>query len=124
MRSLYIFALLIQTVLANWKGCITADEELSGKVSVVKDKDTAVCLTVAIDAEDWANPTDYKRFSFAPQADDYSRFVVEGCKSSLFEPLSRNTAPIMVVSYTSLLVYSHHIPYTQPPFLFIAILSF
>ena len=87
MRSLYIFALLIQTVLANWEGCITEKERSTGVSVVVKEKETAVCLTVAIDSDDWANPTDYRRFSFTPEADDYSRFVVDRCKSSLFEPL-------------------------------------
>eukprot|EP00979_Chaetoceros_neogracilis_P005481 scaffold996_cov271-Chaetoceros_neogracile.AAC.18 len=80
MRTLYILTLIVQTALGNsWEGCITEKQHLTeeGSALVIKDQETAVCLTIAIDEGNWANPTEYKRFSFAPQADDYSRFVVE-----------------------------------------------
>jgi hypothetical protein len=102
MRSIYIFALLIQTVLANWQGCITEDEQLSGKVGVVKEQDTAVCLTVAIDSDDWADPTDYRRFSFAPQADDYSRFVVDESYMQLVQSNFYTNVTAFASSQTSL----------------------
>jgi hypothetical protein len=119
MRSLYIFSLLIRTVLADWQGCITGDEKLSGKVNVVKGKETGVCLTVAIDSDNWAKPTDYRRFSFTPEADDYSRYVVDGCKSTLFEPLS-NTVAWWPSHYSCIHILFY---YTQPLFLFTAVLS-
>ena len=41
---------------------------------------TGVCLTVGENVKDWGTGVNYKRYSFAPRADDYSRFVVQGCK--------------------------------------------
>jgi hypothetical protein len=81
MKALFIIPFIIQTVFANWQGCIRQQDLDSGRDGKVRrDTETAVCLTIAKDASDWSNPTEYDRFSFEPSADNYSRLVVNGCK--------------------------------------------
>jgi hypothetical protein len=81
MNPLYIIPLLIPLAFANWQGCIQQQDLESGKDGKVRrDLKTAVCLTIAKDAFNWANTTVYSRYSFAPVSDDYSRLVVDGCE--------------------------------------------
>eukprot|EP00558_Chaetoceros_sp_UNC1202_P007875 CAMPEP_0197246124 /NCGR_PEP_ID=MMETSP1429-20130617/10680_1 /TAXON_ID=49237 /ORGANISM="Chaetoceros sp., Strain UNC1202" /LENGTH=239 /DNA_ID=CAMNT_0042706729 /DNA_START=18 /DNA_END=737 /DNA_ORIENTATION=+ len=102
MRSLYLLTLLLIGNAAasdEWGGCSVAE----GKSSVVKRKKTTpVCLTVGGD-EDWGTGVDYKRFSFAPKADEYSRFTIQGSYQSLVR-MSQNNKDVTVFasSQTSL----------------------
>ena len=78
MKSLLLFPLLLVSAYAEWGGCISStstEEDL-----VQKDAKTAVCLTIGENIGDWAGGIEYRRLSFAPMADDYSRFTVQGCK--------------------------------------------
>lgn len=105
--------LIVQAALGNsWEGCITEKQKMEGEMGeinsslVIKDQETAVCLTIAIDEGDWANPTEYKRFSFAPQADDYSRFVVEDCKSIFTGPAqARSVLCLLAIPFKSWFTY-------------------
>jgi hypothetical protein len=81
MNPLRGILLFLPLAVANWQGCIQQkDLESRNDGKVRRGSNTAVCLTIAKDADDWADPTDYSRYSFAPKADDYSRFVVDGCE--------------------------------------------
>jgi hypothetical protein len=81
MNPLHIILLFTPLVFANWQGCIQQqDLESRNDGKVRRDSTTAVCLTIAKDAFDWADSTAYSRYSFAPLSDDYSRLVVDGCE--------------------------------------------
>ena len=77
MKYISVFLLLVASVLGEWQGCIQENQEDN---KVTKGKQTPVCLNVAIDAGNWADQTSFRTYSFTPEADDYSRFIIAGCK--------------------------------------------
>jgi hypothetical protein len=78
MKSLYILPLIFRLIISeDWSGCVT-ESNPSGLVK--SDTETAICLSVGENVGDWASGVDVKRYTFAPIADDYSRFHIEGCK--------------------------------------------
>jgi hypothetical protein len=59
-----------------WSGCILEE----GKSSEIKIGDpTRVCLQVG-NSLDWGGGVQYVRASFEPEADEYSRLRIRGCK--------------------------------------------
>jgi hypothetical protein len=77
MKYISVFLLLVASVLGEWQGCIQENQEDN---KVTKGQTTPVCLNVAIDAGNWADQTSFRTYSFTPEADDYSRFIIAGCK--------------------------------------------
>jgi len=76
MKSLYILPLIFRLIISeDWSGCVT-ESNPSGLVK--SDTETAICLSVGENVGDWASGVDVKRYTFAPIADDYSRFHIEG----------------------------------------------
>ena len=77
MKYISVFLLLVASVLGEWQGCIQENQEDN---KVTKGQSTPVCLNVAINAGNWADQTSFRTYSFTPEADDYSRFIIAGCK--------------------------------------------
>lgn len=91
MKAIYIIPFIIHLVTGNWQGCIQQQDLEAGKDGKVRiNSNTAVCLSIAKDASDWADPTVYSRFSFAPVADDYSRFFIDGSYEQLIRDNNMN----------------------------------
>lgn len=91
-----ILAITINTILVNaeWEGCVT---EYGDNNNLVKSNvKTGVCLTVGENVKDWGTGVNYKRYSFAPRADDYSRFVVQGSYNSLVKSTTSSNTNVTV----------------------------
>lgn len=88
MKSLFILSLLTVNSIAlegEWGGCILDDD----KGVVKRDKATPVCLSIGGD-KNWATGVSYNRFSFRPNADEYSRFTIQGSYKSLVQNANKN----------------------------------
>lgn len=64
---------------AGWGGCVSPAEDADDDGLVTIGKKTYVCLNVA-NSSDWTAGVSYQRLSLAPQADQYSRLRIPGCK--------------------------------------------
>lgn len=81
MKTLNVIAFLLlsfQSLGANWNGCYDIAKDPDTKLK--KNKSTQICFSTG-PGGDWGMGVQYKRYSFQPDADEYSKFTVPGCKS-------------------------------------------